>query len=182
VKRLVKGPWLWIVVAVVGVLLALQYLAPNGGYDEVETSELESYISKGEVKEITFVGGDQQIQATLDSGTRDDGDKVSAYWVNGQQQGIIKAVDQQVAKGTIEKSNSKIAKPSLIGSLLFSVLPFIVIFLVFLWLLNNVQGGGGRGVMQFGKSKAKLISKDMPKTTFTDVAGCDEAIEELGEI
>ena len=47
--------------------------------------------------------------------------------------------------------------------------------------MNQVQGGGGR-VMQFGKSKAKLISKDMPKTTFADVAGCEEAIEELGEI
>ncbi|NYD43559.1 ATP-dependent zinc metalloprotease FtsH [Nocardioides panaciterrulae] len=181
-KRLVKGPWLWIVVAVVGVLLALQYLSPNGGYDQVSTSQMESYINKGQVKEITFVGGDQQIQATLDSGVRDSGDKVSTYWVAGQQQRILSEVDKQVAKGTIEESNSKIAKPSLIGSFLFSVLPFVVIFLVFMWLLNNMQGGGGRGVMQFGKSKAKLISKDMPKTTFTDVAGCDEAIEELGEI
>ena len=53
--------------------------------------------------------------------------------------------------------------------------------MLFLFLMNQVQGGGGR-VMQFAKSKAKLISKDMPKTTFADVAGCDEAIEELGEI
>ena len=52
-KRIFKGPWLWIVLAVVGVLLALQYLAPNGGYDEVQTSELESYIAKGQVKEVT---------------------------------------------------------------------------------------------------------------------------------
>ena len=58
----------------------------------------------------------------------------------------------------------------------------MLIVLVFLWLMNNMQGGGGRGVMQFGKSKAKLITKDMPKTTFSDVAGCEEAIEELGEI
>ena len=49
-KRIFKGPWLWIVLAVVGVLLALQYLAPNGGYDEVTTSEMESYIAKGEVE------------------------------------------------------------------------------------------------------------------------------------
>ena len=48
--------------------------------------------------------------------------------------------------------------------------------------MNSMQGGGGRGVMQFAKSKAKLIAEDMPKTTFADVAGCDEAIEELGEI
>ncbi len=53
--------------------------------------------------------------------------------------------------------------------------------MLFLFLMNQVQGGGGR-VMQFAKSKAKLISKDMPKTTFADVAGCEEAIEELGEI
>ena len=57
----------------------------------------------------------------------------------------------------------------------------MLIVLVFLFLMNQVQGGGGR-VMQFAKSKAKLISKDMPKTTFADVAGCEEAIEELGEI
>ena len=61
------------------------------------------------------------------------------------------------------------------------MLPIIILVLVFLWLMNNAQGGGGR-VMQFGKSKAKLISKDMPKSTFADVAGCEEAIEELGEI
>ena len=53
--------------------------------------------------------------------------------------------------------------------------------LLFVFLMNQAQGGG-RGVMQFAKSKAKLITKDMPKTTFADVAGCEEAIEELGEI
>ncbi len=62
------------------------------------------------------------------------------------------------------------------------LLPLLIIIVVFLWLMNSMQGGGGRGIMQFAKSKAKLITKDMPKTTFTDVAGCEEAIEELGEI
>ena len=57
----------------------------------------------------------------------------------------------------------------------------MLIIVLFLFLMNQVQGGGGR-VMQFAKSKAKLITKDMPKTTFADVAGCQEAIEELGEI
>ena len=76
-KRIFKGPWLWIVLAVVGVLLALQYLAPNGGYDEITTSEMSEYIATGEVKEITFVDGDQQIKATLDDGVdRDGGNEV----------------------------------------------------------------------------------------------------------
>ena len=74
------------------------------------------------------------------------------------------------------------AQPSVVGSILSMLLPLLIIIVVFLWLMNSMQGGGGRGIMQFAKSKAKLITKDMPKTTFTDVAGCEEAIEELGEI
>src|SRR5688500_5665341 len=66
-------------------------------------------------------------------------------------------------------------------SILATLLPLALIILLFLFLMNQVQGGGGR-VMQFAKSKAKLITKDMPKTTFADVAGAQEAIEELGEI
>jgi len=176
VKRIFKGPWLWIVLAVVGVLLALQYLAPNGGYDQIQTSQLESHITSGDVDEITFIDGDQQIKATLDNG-----DKVTAYYVQGQQQQILREVSKEVAAGKISKSNSENPQPSFLGSLLVTLLPIVAIVFLFLFLMNNVQGGG-RGVMQFAKSRAKLISKDMPKTTFSDVAGCDEAIEELGEI
>ncbi|WP_082564168.1 MULTISPECIES: ATP-dependent zinc metalloprotease FtsH [unclassified Nocardioides] len=181
-KRIFKGPWLWIVLAVVAVLLGLQYLAPNGGYDEVQTSQMEKYISTGEVKEITFLDNDQEIRATLDDDVdRDGGRKVVTHWVNGQQNDLIKMAREQVDKGTIEKSNSENPQPSFIGQLLATLLPFALIILLFIFLMNSVQGGGGK-VMQFGKSKAKLISKDMPKSTFADVAGCEEAIEELGEI
>ncbi|MCL2543501.1 MAG: ATP-dependent zinc metalloprotease FtsH [Nocardioidaceae bacterium] len=180
-KRLLRGPWLWIVVAVVAVVLALEFLAPGGGYDDVSTSQMAKYIDAGQVKEITFIDGDQTIQATLDSGVRSQGDKVSTHYIQGQQQALLSAVDKQVAKGTIKDSNSENPQPSLIGSILGTVLPFALIMLLFIFLMNNVQGGG-RGVMQFGKSKAKMITKDMPKTTFSDVAGADEAVEELGEI
>jgi cell division protease FtsH len=182
VKRIAKSPWLWIIVAVVGVLLALQYLAPRGGGDEISTSQMVKYIDNGDVKDITFVDGDQQIRATLRPGVRDAGDKVSTHWVDGAQQSLIAKVQQQVDKGKISDYNSQVAQPSLLGSIFSFLLPFIFIVLLFLFLMNQVQGGGGRGVMQFAKSKAKLITKDMPKTTFADVAGVDEAIEELGEI
>jgi len=180
VKRFVKGPWLWIILAVVGVLLALQYLAPSGGHDEIETSQMEHYISEGEVAEITFIDNDQEIQATLDDDV-EDGRKVMAHWVDGQQNDLIQKTQEQVDEGNIEKYNSENPEPSLLGSLLVSIIPFIIIIVIFIFLLNQMQGGGGR-VMQFGKSKAKLISKDMPKSTFVDVAGCEEAIEELEEI
>ncbi|MBI2245212.1 MAG: ATP-dependent metallopeptidase FtsH/Yme1/Tma family protein, partial [Nocardioides sp.] len=177
-KRIFKGPWLWIVLAVVGVLLALQYLAPNRGGDEVDASKMQDYISSGEVKELTFVdGGEQQIKATLDNG-----DKVTAFWLDGTQAELDSLVQDQVDAGEIDSYTVEVPKPSLLGSILATLLPFALIILLFLFLMNQVQGGGGRGVMQFAKSRAKLISKDMPKTTFGDVAGCEEAIEELGEI
>ncbi|MGA8258409.1 MAG: ATP-dependent zinc metalloprotease FtsH [Nocardioides sp.] len=181
-KRIFKGPWVWIGLAVVGVLLALQFLAPGGGYDEIPTSKMQAYVQDGDVKEITFIDGDQAIEAVLDDGVREGGAKVMTHYVLGQQQGIIAQVDAQVVAGDIEESNSENPQPSLLSSLLISFLPILLIIVVFIWLMNSMQGGGGRGVMQFAKSKAKLISKDMPKTTFADVAGCDEAIEELGEI
>ncbi|WP_430540748.1 ATP-dependent zinc metalloprotease FtsH [Nocardioides marinisabuli] len=181
-KRFVKGPWLWIVVAVVGVLLALQFLAPSSGGDEIPASEMSAYIEAGEIKEITFVDGDQEIRATLDEGVREEGAEVFSYWVQGTQPRLYNAASDQVDSGEIEELKTEISRPSALSSFLFSFLPLIIIFIVFLWLLNNMQGGGGRGVMQFGKSKAKLISKDMPKSTFADVAGANEAIEELGEI
>ncbi len=103
-----------------------------------------------------------------------------SHYIQGEQETLLAAVKEQVDKGTIKESNSKNPQPSLLGSLLATLLPFALIILLFVFLMNNVQGGGRGGVMQFGKSKAKMISKDMPKTTFADVAGCDEAIEELG--
>ena len=67
-KRIFRGPWLWIVLAVVGVLLALQFLSSDGGYDEITTSQMVPNINSGEVSKITFVDGDQAIRATLDDG------------------------------------------------------------------------------------------------------------------
>src|ERR1700712_1640935 len=130
-------------------------------------------IQAGDVKEVTFKdGGNQQILATLDNG-----DKVTSTWVSGQQRELVQEVQKAVDAKTIKSYNVQNPKPSILSSLLATVLPLIFIVVLFLFLMNQVQGGGGR-VMQFGKSKAKLISKDMPKTTFADVAGCEEAIEE----
>ncbi len=72
-------------------------------------------------------------------------------------------------------------RDNLLVSILISFLPFLIILGLLFFFMNQMQGGGSR-VMQFGKSKAKLVTKDTPKTTFADVAGAQEAIEELHEI
>jgi len=183
VKRIFKGPWLWSLLAVVGVLLALQFFVATDEYDEISTSRMNEYIASGQVKDIKFIDGDQKIQAVLDDDVnRDGGPKVSTFWLNETQDEIEQAVQQKVDDGEIDSYTTEVAQPSVIGSILSMLLPLLIIIVVFLWLMNSMQGGGGRGIMQFAKSKAKLITKDMPKTTFTDVAGCEEAIEELGEI
>ncbi|NUT35563.1 MAG: ATP-dependent zinc metalloprotease FtsH, partial [Hamadaea sp.] len=182
-KRIFKGPWLWIILAVLGVILALQYLAPRSGGDEITTSELTEYIQNDQVKEITFVDGDQEIKATLTKDARKGSAEVTTSWVDGDQEALIAMVRKTEAEGdNLKEFNSEVAKPSVLGSILSFLLPFVLIIVLFLFLMNSVQGGGGRGVMQFAKSKAKLITKDMPKTTFADVAGADEAVEELQEI
>jgi cell division protease FtsH len=176
VRRIFRGPWLWIVLGVFAVLGILQYVSSSSGYKSIDTAEMVHHIDDGSVKEITFIEGDQEIRATLD-----DGSQVQANWLGDQGVQLVNKVEEEQQAGKIQTFNVEVPKPSILGSLLINLLPFVLIFLLILFLINHVQGGGGR-VMQFAKSRAKLISKDMPKTTFNDVAGVDEAVEELQEI
>jgi cell division protease FtsH len=105
---------------------------------------MESYIAKGESRRSPSSAVTRRCRRRSTDGVRSSGDKVTAYWVAGQQQGIIDQVDEQIAKGTIEKSNSKIAKPSLLGSILATLLPFALIILLFLFLMNQVRAGRPR--------------------------------------
>ena len=143
VKRIFRGPWFWIVVAVVGVLVALQYLAPNGGYDEVDTSEMAQYIDDGAGR-----GDHLHRRRPGDPGDarqrRQDGGSRSVPLHPGPAGDLIEAVRAGVPDGTIEKYNSENPQPSLLGSLLATFLPFVLIILLFLFLMNQVQGGGGR--------------------------------------
>ncbi|MGC4112798.1 MAG: ATP-dependent zinc metalloprotease FtsH [Nocardioides sp.] len=184
-KRFLRSPWLWIVGLVLLLLLALQFIASPGGSDEISTGQMDTYITSGQVKQVTLIdGGDQTIKATLKPGVRPQGSDVTAHWLNGTQDKLFDDIQKQIDAGNLQPNDAdvKISHPSVIASIVTTLLPFVLIVLLFLFLMNQVQGGGGRGVMQFAKSRAKLISKDMPKTTFGDVAGVDEAVEELGEI
>ena len=175
VKRILRGPWLWIILGVIAVLAVLQFISSSNGYRDIDTAEMVDHINAGEVAEVTFVAGDQEIQATLNDDLASE--KVSAQWLDTQGIRLLDIVEEQAANGgAITSYDVEVPQPSFLGSLLGAVLPFLLIILFFLFLMNNVQGGGGR-VMQFAKSKAKLITKDTPKTTVADVAGAQEAIE-----
>jgi len=135
-------------------------------------SGFQSLVSGDRVKTATFLEGDQKIKGLLSDGTAYEVAYPAAVQEklteDLQTKGVVVAVDPQ--------------KGSAILSFLFQLIPVVLIIGAFIWIMNQSQGAGGGRVMQFGKSRAKIVSKDQPKTSFTDVAGVDEAIEELQEV
>ncbi|WP_037602155.1 ATP-dependent zinc metalloprotease FtsH [Streptacidiphilus rugosus] len=184
VKRYFRAPMMWIVLAVLAVIVLMQVVSQTQGYKTEDTSAVISQVTQGNAQSVQVTTGDSQlIKVQLKSGKQFDGtDKIEAPYASDQfaatlQTDLQKAVDQ----GTLPSYTVKQDKQNAFVGILLSLLPFVLIVVVFLFLMNQMQGGGSR-VMQFGKSKAKLITKDTPKTTFADVAGADEAVEELHEI
>jgi cell division protease FtsH len=168
---------MWIILGVVVVFLVLNVVSSRNGYQSVDTSKMISTLKSGQVDTVTFVDGDQKIEATLKDGT-----KIQSEWLADQGIRLVNLVQKEQAAGKIGGSyNVQVPKPSLIWTFISGIFPILLIVLFFLFMMNSLQGGGGR-ITQFVKSRAKLVSKDTPKTTFADVAGADEAIEELSEI
>src|SRR3954463_10403702 len=178
VKRWTGTRAIWIVVAVVALLVAARLLTPSG-FAQVDTSKALQAIRDKQVAYAHVVDGDQTIELTLKDGQTIDGhNKVSAGWIGARGPEIVQLLDQNVPSNGY---NEEKPQPSVLGSLIFSFLPILLLLVLFWFFMGQMQGGGSR-VMNFGKSRAKLVSKDMPKVTFADVAGADEAVEELQEI
>lgn len=186
VKRYFRGPVMWIVLAVLAVVVLMQVVGSSGGYKTVDTGKVIQAISKDQVEQAKLTTGDEQIlKIELKDGQKlegESGSKFQASYIGNQGVELADTLQQKFENGDIEKGYTvSPSKQSPFVSILLSLLPFVLIVVVFLFLMNQMQGGGSK-VMQFGKSKAKLITKDTPKTTFADVAGSDEAVEELHEI
>src|ERR1700691_3665054 len=178
VKRYFRGPFVAVLVVLRWFFFLYRYPSPGTSYKAADTSTVVSMIDKGQVKSALLIDSTQTIQITPKNGSQ----PLQASWVGNQGQQLATTLQQQAAKGNLPGGYSVQApKGSSIFDVIFDWLPFIIIILFFLFIMNQMQGGGSR-VMNFGKSKAKLITKDTPKSTFADVAGADEAIEELQEI
>jgi cell division protease FtsH len=180
-KRFTRGPLLWILGIVVLLLFVTTMFNSDGNYTTADTSTVVQQIQQGNVKSATIVDKEQLTKLTLNKPINVAGkstDRIQAPWVQGQGVQLTEALNN--AKPT-EGWTVEVPRENFLVSLLVSFLPIVIIVLIFLFIMNQMQGGGSR-VMNFGKSKAKLITKDTPKTTFADVAGADEAIEELQEI
>ncbi|MCM6772798.1 ATP-dependent zinc metalloprotease FtsH [Nocardia sp. CDC159] len=171
---------------VAGVLLVIYLVGyfsnDTRGWKNVDTSvALTQLQDKANVKQVQIDDKEQQLRITLNKGN----DATS-----GQTQIIAKypggsEVSAQILKDVQASGapyNTTVKQDSWFTQVLLFVLPMVVLLGLFIFVMARMQGGGRGGMMGFGKSKAKQLSKDMPKTTFADVAGADEAVEELYEI
>ena len=179
VKRIFRGPAIWVVLAVLAVLAVMNIVSSGNGAKSVDTSQIIAAINSDQVKSAQVTtGSSQSVTITLNDGTSE----VATYLNDQQGFAITQALDNAVKAHQLPNGYNVVqSKQPWIISVLVTLLPFVLLVIVFLFLMNQMQGGGSR-VMNFGKSRAKMITKDTPKTTFADVAGVDEAIEELQEI
>ena len=176
-KRLTRGPVIWVIAAVFVVFLGARLLSPNR-FEQVDTSKAIELIKSRQVASAVMVNGDQRLELTLTTKAVAGSDRVATYYVDARGAQFVQLLnDFPPTKGFNDENPQA---PWWTG-LLYTVLPLIVILGLFWFLMGQMQGGGSR-VMNFGKSRAKLVNKDMPKVTFADVAGVDEAVEELQEI
>lgn len=185
-KRFTRGPLLWILGIVVLLLLVTQLWSGGGNFKQADTSTVLQQIRTGNVSNAKIIDKEQRIEVTLHKAITVGGSEtptktIQSDWVTGYGSKLTDELQAQVDAKKTDSFATDVPQESFLVSLLVSFLPIVIIVLIFLFIMNQMQGGGSR-VMQFGKSKAKLISKDTPKTTFSDVAGADEAIEELQEI
>ena len=177
VKKLFRGPFIYIILAIAAVWIGSALIGMNG-YQQVGTEVGLKMLSSGKVAEATIVDGDQRVDMKLTKADPKFGEQVQFYWVAPRGTEIVKAVNDASLK---DGFNDDVPHDNWILSTLGFMLPILLIG-AFFWFMLSSMGGGGNRIMQFGKSKAKLVTKETPTVTFDDVAGVDEAVEELREI
>ncbi len=174
-----KNLMLWVIVAVVLMVVFQSFSPKTGAAAGAETtySEFLEEVNNGAVGSVNFTN-DSNLVTNAISYKRTDGSSGTVY--GPQDESLINVL---VNKGvSIERERP--ASGFSLGSILMTFLPVLLIIGFWIFMMRQMKGGGGgaKGAMSFGKSRAKLQGEDQIKVTFADVAGCDEAKEEVSEL
>jgi cell division protease FtsH len=169
---LTKNILLWVVIVIVLLLVFSRYMPTAGQPQQIAYSQFLDDVKDSRVEEVTLQG--EQIFGKLK-------DKSEFKTYNPE-------TDYTALIGSLMKAGVKIEAqppkpPNYMGQLLLQLAPALLLIVVFVYMLRQMQGAsGGRGAMSFGKSRARLLGEDQVSVTFADVAGIDEAKQEVGEI
>ncbi len=167
-----KNLILWLIIAAVLVTVMNNFSSPNES-TKLNYSEFIQQVQDGAVQRVT-------VDGFIISGVRGDGSSFETVRPAIQDNGLIK----DLIDNNVQVIGKQPEQQSIWTQLLVASFPILVIIAVFMFFMRQMQGGAGGkgGPMSFGKSKARLLSEDQVKTTFADVAGCDEAKEEVSEL
>ncbi len=172
-KRFFRSAAFPILIVVVLAFFAQRLISPSESKDPPSYNDFIAQVENGQVDEVTFKTKDNTLVVKETNGDE-------------YETGYLDSGDSQVALENLLRRNDVTTEIKGKGgggflTLLTYILPFLLFFAFWIFLMNQMQGGGSR-VMSFGKSRAKRMSVDAPKITFRDVAGADEAVQELHEI
>lgn len=168
-NKFVKNVALYVLLIVIAVSMFQTFLTPQDRYSEITYSDFISQVQDEKVDSVVLTNNSV-------TGVLKDGTKFATYLPDNDTRALAALEDKNV---TITARPPE--QPSWWMSLLSSLLPILILVGVWFWMMNQTQGGGGR-VMNFGKSKAKMTGEGQVNVTFADVAGEDEAKEELEEV
>ncbi|MFM6979944.1 MAG: ATP-dependent zinc metalloprotease FtsH [Micrococcales bacterium] len=176
-KKFFSGPFVWVMLAIT-VLMIGSSMLNTGGYKKVTTSEGLTFITSGQAAKVKVVEAENRIDVDLNYKDAKLGQQVQFNYATPRGATIMKAIEDANLR---DGYDDEIPNTPWYLSLLGTILPFLIIGGIFWFMMAGMQGGNNRA-MNFGKSRAKLVNKENSKVTFADVAGADEAIEELQEI
>ncbi|HZM29979.1 MAG TPA: ATP-dependent zinc metalloprotease FtsH [Acidimicrobiales bacterium] len=172
-RRFPRAALIYVLVGAAVLFVGIRFSSRGPDREEIDLSEFREAVDEGEVATAEIKDHDNVVVGKM----RDDTEYEVAYPAEFADELVdeLHAAEPPVEVTTDQQDDSAWT------GLLVGLLPTVLLVGAFFLVMNMVQGGG-RGVMQFGKSRAKQVGKDEPTVTFADVAGCDEAVEELQEI
>ena len=169
---LTKNILLWVVIVMVMVVVFSRYVPSGTEPQEVNYSTVLEDLRNNRVQSAV-IRGDEIL------GVRKDTSKFRAFNPETDNTALITAM----VKANVDFKGQRPKEPNFLMQLLLQLAPALLLILVFVYMLRQMQGSaGGRGAMSFGKSRARLLGEDQVNVTFADVAGVDEAKQEVGEI
>ncbi|MGJ8693756.1 MAG: ATP-dependent zinc metalloprotease FtsH [Thalassotalea sp.] len=167
-----KNLILWLVIAVVLMSVFQSFNQGSGREEQLDYTTFISDVRSGQVRQAS-IDRNGVIQ-----GSMSNGESFTTVIPGGYDRDLI----NDLVKQGVKASGKQPEEQSILTSILISWFPMLLLIGVWIFFMRQMQGGGGKGAMSFGKSKARLLSEDQIKTTFADVAGCDEAKEEVSEL